>query len=98
MSKLHPQRLRLLGENLIVRPIIETKTAGGLHIPGEAQQRRADRAVVVRLGTGKRLRAQELAQGDVVIIEDFIGTGTPVEFDGVRHLIIDVDEVLAVVP
>jgi len=88
---------RLLGHNLLVEPIIETQTVGGIFIPGDAQQKRADRARVKRVGPDVAKKAGfQLVPGDVVVIEDFIGTGTPVDLDGVRHLIIDSDEVLAV--
>ena len=91
-----PTQLRMRGDNLLVRPIVEGVTAGGIWIPEVALARRADRGTVVRLGPGPIIEEMGLRVGDTVVIEDFVGSGTEVVLNGERHLMFGADEVLAV--
>lgn len=89
-------QLRMLGDNLLVVPLVEQVTHGGILIPGDAQARRSDRGRVVLLGPGATIAEMALRVGDVIVVEDFVGSGVPIDVDGVKHLIFGADEVQAV--
>ena len=93
--KVNPIRDRIL-----VKPIdAETKTASGLVIPDTATEK-PNRGMVVALGTGKvaengTIVPMVLKQGDTVLYGKF--AGNEVKIDGDNHLVLNVDDVMAVV-
>lgn len=77
----------------------KTKTEGGIHIPESAQQTSLE-CEVVAVGPGRRLEngtihPTTLKPGDRVFIGIF--KWSQFEIDGVQHLIMREDEILAVV-
>ena len=93
--KVNPIRDRIL-----VKPIdAETKTASGLVIPDTATEK-PNRGMVVALGTGKvaengTIVPMVLKQHDTVLYGKF--TGNEVKIDGDNHLVLNEDDVMAVV-
>jgi chaperonin GroES len=90
-------QLRMLGDNLLAKLITDDKTAGGLIIPDVAKPRRPDRARVVLVGPGETLAEMAIEPGNLIIVEDFVGSGTPIDIDGERHHIFGADEIMAVI-
>ena len=93
--KVNPIRDRIL-----VKPIdAEIKTASGLVIPDTATEK-PNRGMVVALGTGKvaengTIVPMVLKQGDTVLYGKF--AGNEVKIDGDNHLVLNEDDVMAVV-
>ena len=93
--KVNPIRDRIL-----VKPIdAETKTASGLVIADTATEK-PNRGMVVALGTGKvaengTIVPMVLKQGDTVLYGKF--AGNEVKIDGDNHLVLNEDDVMAVV-
>lgn len=69
----------------------EEKTASGLSIPKTAQEKTLE-GVVVELGEDQGFSVKA---GDKVMYNKH--AGTPVKIDGVDHLIIDEDDIIAIV-
>lgn len=96
MSGLAIERIRPLGDNLVVKPIVEEKI-GLIFIPDVAKAKRARTATVLALGPGKGIAEEGLQVGDVVAVEDFVGSGTQIIVEGHGTcLLFGVDEVEAV--
>ncbi len=97
MSGLRAEQVRPLADNLLVKPIVETRTASGLYIPEVAHPKRARTATVLALGPGKVIAEEGLKVGDVVAVEDFVGSGTQIIVEGHGTCVLfGVDEVEAV--
>ena len=92
-------KIRPLHDRIVARRVIEQdKTKGGLFIPDNAKEKPLE-AVVIAVGTGKRLdngKLQELTvkAGDKILIGKY--TGSEVKLDGDDHIILSEDDVLAV--
>jgi chaperonin GroES len=92
-------KIRPLHDRIVARRVIEQdKTKGGLFIPDNAKEKPLE-AVVIAVGTGKRLdngTLQELTvkAGDKILIGKY--TGSEVKLDGDDHIILSEDDVLAV--
>jgi chaperonin GroES len=76
----------------------ETKSKGGIIIPDTAKEKPVE-AMVVAVGNGKmlkggKLRPLEVKEGDKILLGKY--SGTEVKLDGVDHVILSEDEVLAV--
>jgi chaperonin GroES len=83
---------------LLKRVSGETKSAGGLFIPEAAKEKPLE-AEVIAVGPGRTLddgnvRAVSVNAGDRVLLGKY--TGTEVKLDGVEHVIVREDEILAV--
>jgi chaperonin GroES len=95
MSK---QILEPLGDRILVKQTnAKEKTAGGLIIPGVAQQKPKE-ATVVAVGPGKRLESGEIIPiqvkpGDQIIFAHY--AGQEVEIDNETFLLLGQEEVLA---
>jgi chaperonin GroES len=93
--KVNPIRDRIL-----VKPIdAETKTASGLVIPDTATEK-PNRGTVVGVGTGKvaengTVVPMVLKEGDTVLYGKY--AGSEVKIDGTNHLVLNEDDVMAVV-
>ena len=93
-------KLRPLQDHLLVKRIEEQqKTTAGLIIPDSAKEKPME-AVVVAVGAGKvqedgSVRKMGVKAGDRVLFTKY--SGSEIKMDGVEHLILREDEVLAVV-
>jgi chaperonin GroES len=91
--------IRPLGDRLLVKRLeAETKTAGGILIPDNAKEKPAE-GTVIAVGNGKVLEDGKVAKmavkaGDTILFGKW--SGTEVKLDGVEHILIKEDEVLAV--
>ncbi len=92
-------KIRPLGDRIVVKRLQqEEKTKGGIIIPDTAKEKPLE-ALVVAVGSGKTLkngktRKLDVKEGDRVLIGKY--SGNEVKLDGVEHVIIGEDEVLAV--
>lgn len=92
--------VRPLGDKILVRRLqAEEKTAGGIVIPDTAKEKPKE-GIVVAVGSGKLLddgkRAQfQVKENDRVIFTSY--AGSEVKIGGEEYLIMNEDDVLAVV-
>jgi chaperonin GroES len=93
-------KIRPLYDRILVKRLEEAgKTAGGLYIPDTAKEKPME-AVVVAVGNGKiqengSLRKLEIKAGDKVLFTKY--SGNDIKIDGVEHLILREDDILAVI-
>jgi chaperonin GroES len=83
---------------LIKRTESETKTAGGLFIPETAKEKPQE-GVVVAVGEGKHLdngtvKKLDVKAGDRIFFRKY--AGNDITLEGVEHVILREDEVLAI--
>jgi chaperonin GroES len=96
MAKLN---VRPLNDKIVVRRVeAEEKTKGGIVLPDTAKEKPKE-GVVIALGNGKLLdngnRAQfQVKEKDRVIFSSY--AGTEIKIDGQEYLIMNEDDVLAV--
>jgi chaperonin GroES len=92
-------KIRPLSDRIVVKRIEgENKTKGGIIIPDTAKEKPIE-GTVVAVGNGKTLkdgkvRPVDVKVGDTVLFGKY--SGTEVKLDGVEHIIIREDDVLAV--
>jgi chaperonin GroES len=92
-------KFRPLADRIVVKRVVqEEKTKGGIIIPDTAKEKPLE-ATVVAVGNGKTLKngkvlPMTVKPGDRVLIGKY--SGTEVKLDGVEHLILGEDDVLAV--
>lgn len=92
--------LKPLNDRVLVKRLdIEEKTAGGLYIPDTAKEK-PSRGEVVAAGPGKRaddgkFMALSVKTGDIVLFNKY--AGTEVKLDGVDHLVMREDDILAII-
>lgn len=84
---------------LVKRLESEEKTAGGLYIPDTAKEK-PSKGEVVAAGPGKTAEdgkriAMAVKAGDVVLFNKY--AGTEVKLDGVEHLVMREDDILAII-
>ncbi len=84
---------------LVKRVEIEEKTAGGLFIPETAKEK-PSRGEVIAVGSGKILDngsrlPLEVKAGDIVIFGKY--AGSEIKIEGVEHLILREEDILAIV-
>ena len=97
MAKL---KIRPLGEKVLVKRLeAEEKTSGGIVLPDTAKEK-PKRGTVQAVGDGKLLDSGERSKlqgtkGDEVIFSSY--AGTEVKIDGEELLIIDENDILAIV-
>jgi chaperonin GroES len=93
-------KLRPLHDHVLVKRIEEqSKTSGGLIIPDSAKEKPME-AVVVAVGAGKvqedgTVRKMDVKTGDKVLFTKY--SGNEIKIDGVEHLILREDDILALV-
>ncbi len=86
-------KVKPLGDRVLVKPdAVETKTAGGIIIPDTAQEK-TQRGVVVAIGDDKEKIL--VSVGQKVIHDKY--AGTQIQIDGVDHLILKAEDLVAVV-
>ena len=80
-----------IGDRVLVEPVeAETKTAGGIIIPDTAKSK-PQRARVLAIGGGVTEKA--ISVGDTVLYGKF--SGTEVELEGKKFLILQTSDILA---
>lgn len=90
MSKIQP-----LADRVLVQPAAaEEKTVGGIIIPDSAKEKPL-RGTVLAVGNGTKDEPMILKQGDQVLYGKY--SGTELEFEGEKYLIIKQQDVLAVI-
>jgi chaperonin GroES len=92
-------KLRPLNDRVLIKRVSsETKTAGGLFIPETAKEKPQE-GEVVAVGEGRvlengKVRPLEIKTGDKVFFRKY--AGNEVTLDGVEHVILREEEILAV--
>ena len=84
---------------LVKRLESEEKTAGGLYIPDTAKEK-PSKGEVVAAGPGKTAEdgkrvAMAVKAGDIVLFNKY--AGAEVKLDGVEHLVMREDDILAII-
>ena len=95
MANIRPLQDRIL----IKRVKEEEKTKGGIIIPDTAKEKPIE-GEIVAVGTGKvlengKVRALDVKAGDRILFGKY--AGNEIQVDGVEHLILREDDVLAIV-
>jgi chaperonin GroES len=93
-------KIRPLADRVVVKRLEqEQKTKGGLFIPDTAKEKPIN-GTVIAVGNGKvlkngKVRPLDVKPGDQVLIGKY--SGSEVKIDGVEHVILGEDDILAVV-
>ena len=88
-------KIKPLADRVLVKnDKAETKTAGGLIIP-EAAQEKTQTAVVVEVGPGTDENPITVKKGDRIMYDKY--AGTQVKIDGEDHLILRMNDIIAVI-
>lgn len=93
-------KLKPLEDRVVVKPqTAEEKTAGGIVLPGSAQEK-PSMGKIVSIGTGKMLNNGERAKmsvkkGDIIIYGKY--AGSDVEVDGTEYKILRESEIFGVI-
>jgi chaperonin GroES len=94
-------KIRPLADRVVLKRVKEAETTkGGIIIPDSAKEKPVE-AEVVAVGSGKplkdgKVRPLEVKVGDKVIIGKW--SGSEVKLDGVEHVIVREEDILAVFP
>ena len=84
--------IKPLGERILIKiKSSEEKTAGGIVIPETAQEKTQE-GIVVSVGDSPDIKVKK---GDVVIYDKY--AGTQIKIDDKDHLILKLDDILAVI-
>jgi chaperonin GroES len=92
-------KIRPLADRIVVKRLEqETKTKGGIIIPDTAKEKPIE-GMVVATGSGKvlkdgKVRPLDVKPGDKVLFGKY--SGTEVKLDGVEHVLLNEDDILAV--
>jgi chaperonin GroES len=93
-------KLKPLNDRVLVKRLeSEEKTAGGLFIPDTAKEK-PSKGEVVAVGPGKaaddgKIVAMTVKAGDQVLFNKY--AGTEIKLDGVEHLVMREDDILAII-
>jgi len=93
-------KIRPLADRVVVKRIPEeTKSKGGIIIPDTAKEKPVE-GTVVAVGSGKvlksgKVRELDVKAGDRVLFGKY--SGNEIKVDGVEHVILNEDDILAVV-
>ena len=88
-------KIKPLADRVLVKnDKAETKTASGLIIP-EAAQEKTQTAVVVEVGPGTDENKITVKKGDRIMYDKY--AGTQVKIDGEDHLILRMNDIIAVI-
>jgi len=93
-------KLKPLNDRVLVKRLEgDEKTAGGLYIPDTAKEK-PSKGEVVAVGPGKtaddgKTIAMTVKAGDKVLFNKY--AGTEIKLDGVEHLVMREDDILAVI-
>ncbi len=92
-------KVRPLYDRILIKRLDEeTKTAGGLFIPDTAKEKPQE-GMVVAVGSGKiqedgKLRKLDVKAGDKILFSKY--SGNDIKIDGVDHMIMKEDDILAI--
>ena len=83
-----------LGSRVLIRPDLETdsRTSGGLYIPETAKEK-PQTGIVVAVGDDED--EIKVKVGQKVLFPKY--TGTEIKLEGVDHMIMDADDILAII-
>lgn len=93
-------KLKPLNDRVLVKRLeSEEKTAGGLYIPDTAKEK-PSKGKVVAVGPGKVAEngsrvAMAVRKGDEVLFNKY--AGTEIKLDGVEHLVMREEDILAII-
>ena len=88
-------KVKPLADRILVKnDKAETKTASGIIIP-EAAQEKTQTATVVEVGPGTSDEKITVSVGQRIMYDKY--SGTPVKIDGEDHLILRMNDVIAVI-
>lgn len=93
-------KMKPLNDRVLVKRLeSEEKTAGGLYIPDTAKEK-PSKGEVVAVGPGKaaddgKLIAMAVKKGDIVLFNKY--AGTEIKLDGIEHLVMREDDILAII-
>ncbi len=94
-------KVKPLGDRILVKRLeAETQTASGIYLPDSAQEK-PQQAKVLAVGEGKvndksgKRHKPDIKKGDVIILGKW--GGTEIKVDGEERLIVNFDDVMAVV-
>ena len=93
-------KLKPLNDRVLVKRLeSEEKTAGGLYIPDTAKEK-PSKGQVVAVGPGKIAEngsrvAMAVKKGDEVLFNKY--AGTEIKLDGVAHLVMREEDILAII-
>jgi chaperonin GroES len=93
-------KIRPLHDRVVVKRVEEeTKTAGGIVLPGSAAEKPSE-GEVLAVGTGKLLdngqvRALDVKVGDRVLFGKY--SGTEVKVDGEQYIVMREDDIMGVI-
>ena len=92
-------KIRPLHDHVVVEPIEEIVSLGGIVIPDNADKERPVRGLVYAVGHGKivdgKLSPVDLTVGDTVLFSKY--SGTEIKLDGKSYLVMKESDILAVV-
>ncbi|HEX9804402.1 MAG TPA: co-chaperone GroES [Candidatus Dojkabacteria bacterium] len=93
-------KLQPVGGNILVEPQEEQTTASGIVLPDTVDKEKPQRGKIIALGTGRvtedgKKIAFNVKVGDIVIFKKY--SPDEVEVDGKEYLIMEENDVLAVV-
>jgi len=92
MARRRKLKIKPLGERVLVKiSLPETKTVSGLFIP-QAAQEKTQEGIIEAIGEDVSI---SLKVNDKVMYDKY--AGTPVKIEGVEHLILDIDSIIAVI-
>lgn len=87
--------IKPLADRVLIKPVAaEEKTIGGIIIPDSAKEKPA-KGEVVAVGAGTKDEQMTLAEGDIVLYGKY--SGTEIEHEGEKYLIMRQSDVLAVI-
>jgi chaperonin GroES len=88
--------LQPLGKRVLLEPVKkEEKTAGGLIIPDTAGDKKPSQGTVIKVGITTKEHKFLVKEGDVVFFKSY--SPEEVEIEGKTYLLLNEDEILAVV-
>ena len=93
-------KIRPLNDRILVLRVAEEQTtAGGIIVPDTAKEK-PQKGNVIAVGSGKKSEegkriSLEVKQGDEVLFPRY--AGTEIKIDGVEHLIMREDDILAII-
>ncbi len=83
-----------LGNRVLVKPVEETMKKGGIIIPDTAKEK-PQKGEVISVATGKDSENIEVKVGDKILFGKY--AGTEITINGEEHLILNADDILAVI-
>jgi chaperonin GroES len=86
--------IKPIGERVLIKPVeVEAKTKGGIVLPDTVSKEQPNIGEVVAVGSGEKVAG--ISAGNKVIYAKY--AGTEIKKDGEKFIILNADDVLAVV-